>query len=49
VPPVTSEIAAFEPLPCDALQLAEQMQLRLFAGIAIFVVEEMPREVEQDR
>ena len=44
-----SEVATVDPLARDALQLAEQMQLRFLARIPVFVVEEMPREVEQDR
>ena len=43
------QIAAVEPLARDALELAEQVQLRLFAGIAKFGVEQMPRQVKQDR
>lgn len=43
------EVAALQPLTGDAFQLTEEMQLRLFARIAIFVVKEMPREMEQDR
>ena len=32
-----AQIAAIQPLAGDALQLAEQVQLRLFAGVAVLV------------
>ncbi len=42
-----AEIAAVQPLARDALELAEQMELRLLAGVAVFGVEQMPGEVEE--
>ena len=41
--------AGVEPLLGDALELAEQMELRLLAGIAPFRVEQALGEVEDER
>ena len=41
--------AGVEPLLGDALELAEQVELRLLAGVAPLRVEQALREVEQQR
>ena len=43
-----AEIAAVQPLTHDALELAEQMELGLGAGVAVFGEKEMLRQVEGD-
>src|SRR5690606_319679 len=42
------EIAAFQPLAGDRLELPEEMQLRRFARIAVLLIEKALGQMEQD-